>query len=82
MPLNLSKSQLRAAHYGEGVSIVSTARCDELRSVLDFSLTPGQETALQEILQDMSGTTAMLRLVQGDVGCGKTVVAALGGGGS
>jgi hypothetical protein len=63
---------------GEGVSIVSTARCDELRNVLDFSLTPGQETALEEILHDMAGTTAMLRLVQGDVGCGKTVVAALG----
>ena len=63
---------------GEGVSIVSTSMCDELRGVLDFSLTRGQETALEEILQDMSGTTPMLRLLQGDVGCGKTIVAALG----
>jgi len=63
---------------GEGVNIVSTARCDELRSVLDFSLTAGQEAALEEILHDMAGTGAMLRLLQGDVGCGKTVVAALG----
>ena len=62
---------------GEGVSIVSTALCDELRSVLDFSLTNGQETALEEILHDMAGDSAMLRLLQGDVGCGKTVVAAL-----
>ena len=60
------------------MSIVSTSMCDELRGVLDFSLTRGQETALEEILQDMSGTTPMLRLLQGDVGCGKTIVAALG----
>ena len=31
---------------GEGLSIVSTRLCDELRSVLDFSLTGGQEQAM------------------------------------
>ena len=36
---------------GEGVSIVDTSTCDELRGVLDFSLTRGQESALEEILQ-------------------------------
>jgi len=33
-------------------------------------LTRGQETALDEILQDMAGTKPMRRLLQGDVGCG------------
>ena len=62
---------------GEGVSVVSTALCDELRSVLDFSLTRGQTNAMEEIFHDMAGTKPMLRMLQGDVGCGKTIVAAL-----
>ncbi len=44
---------------------------------LDFSLTPSQETALAEIRTDMASGIRMLRLLQGDVGSGKTVVALL-----
>jgi len=44
---------------------------------LPFQLTPGQETAWQAIRADLNETKPMLRLIQGDVGCGKTVVAAL-----
>lgn len=44
---------------------------------LPFSLTPDQNTALEDVLKDMSSTRSMYRLVQGDVGCGKTIVAAL-----
>lgn len=42
---------------------------------LPFSLTKGQMDAVQEIINDLSGDTLMNRLVQGDVGSGKTVVA-------
>lgn len=61
----------------EGVCIVGTALTDELRSELPFALTRSQESSLEEILSDMAGPAPMLRLLQGDVGCGKTVVAAM-----
>ncbi|TKV69511.1 ATP-dependent DNA helicase RecG [Marinobacter panjinensis] len=45
--------------------------------LLPFSLTGAQRHVMSEIRQDLSQTVPMLRLVQGDVGSGKTVVAAL-----
>jgi ATP-dependent DNA helicase RecG len=44
---------------------------------LPFALTRAQLRAWQEIERDLTQPSPMLRLVQGDVGCGKTVVAAL-----
>ena len=44
---------------------------------LPFSLTGAQRQVMKEIRQDLSQPLPMLRLVQGDVGSGKTVVAAL-----
>ena len=45
------------------------------RQILPFSLTQGQEEVLKAIFTDMSQTQPMFRLLQGDVGSGKTVVA-------
>ena len=45
------------------------------RGVLPFTLTPHQERALREIDADLRRTVPMQRLLQGDVGSGKTVVA-------
>ncbi|MEX2648350.1 MAG: ATP-dependent DNA helicase RecG, partial [Alphaproteobacteria bacterium] len=47
------------------------------RAALPFALTLDQERALAEILADMARPARMHRLLQGDVGSGKTVVAAL-----
>ncbi len=44
---------------------------------LPFTLTNAQERAYDTIASDLNKTVAMLRLIQGDVGSGKTVVAAL-----
>ncbi len=45
------------------------------RSLLPFRLTPEQESAIAQIRQDLAKETPMQRLLQGDVGSGKTVVA-------
>ncbi|HEV3180602.1 MAG TPA: ATP-dependent DNA helicase RecG [Steroidobacteraceae bacterium] len=48
-----------------------------LRASLPFALTAAQARALAEAEGDLRGSVPMLRLLQGDVGCGKTVLAAL-----
>jgi ATP-dependent DNA helicase RecG len=48
---------------------------ERYRGVLPFSLTEHQERAITEIDLDLAQTTPMQRLLQGDVGSGKTVVA-------
>ncbi len=50
---------------------------ESARSVLPFKLTPGQRQALKEIVEDQQRPQPMNRLLQGDVGAGKTIVALL-----
>ena len=52
------------------------AAAQELQSVLPFRYTGAQARVLREMAEDLAAPRPMLRLVQGDVGSGKTVVAA------
>ncbi len=47
----------------------------EFRALLPFDLTNAQRRVIDEILADMARRSPMNRLLQGDVGCGKTIVA-------
>ncbi|MBX7258015.1 MAG: ATP-dependent DNA helicase RecG [Candidatus Hydrogenedentes bacterium] len=50
-------------------------RLGALRTSLPFALTGAQQRAVADILEDMASERPMVRLLQGDVGCGKTAVA-------
>jgi ATP-dependent DNA helicase RecG len=63
---------------GVGVSIPYVAEVARaFASSLPFRLTEGQRVAGHQVLTDMAGRGAMNRLLQGDVGSGKTVIAAM-----
>ncbi|MEX0381136.1 ATP-dependent DNA helicase RecG [Leuconostoc sp. MS02] len=61
---------------GEGINYDATA-IRNFEASLPFKLTPAQTKVVSEILQDQTRPRHMNRLLQGDVGSGKTVVAAL-----
>ncbi len=55
--------------------MVETAECVRFLERLPYKLTGAQNKVIGEILADMTGDAVMSRLVQGDVGSGKTIVA-------
>jgi ATP-dependent DNA helicase RecG len=72
--LALRRRQNAAVRKPHVVAVDDTVR-SRARAVLPFKLTDGQRTALRDIVADMQRPWPMQRLLQGDVGSGKTVVA-------
>ena len=60
-----------------GIEFKENEKLNDIIESLPFKLTKAQNRALSEIAQDMTSSKVMNRLVQGDVGSGKTVVALL-----
>lgn len=51
--------------------------CRKLESELPYALTGAQKRTLEEVYDDLTGGSVMNRLIQGDVGSGKTIIAVL-----
>lgn len=76
--IQTAKQQLRKELDQEQSYIIADAKAhaEEFTQRLPFSLTQGQQSALDAILTDIATPHAMSRLLEGDVGSGKTAVAA------
>ena len=74
--LALRRRSLRGARKGIAFAIDERAR-ETVKRVLPFPLTGAQKRVLREIADDMRSPHSMNRLVQGDVGSGKTMIALL-----
>ena len=75
LSIGLSFLKFRRDSVTQG-SVISLRPMEEFLSLLPFALTPAQLRVMKEIGHDLSSGRPMNRLVQGDVGSGKTVVAA------
>ena len=76
MQLQVLKMESKDASNGLSIDW-QKALLQEKKKQLPFSLTEAQEHSLSEILSDLKSPAHMNRLLQGDVGSGKTVVAGL-----
>ena len=76
LQLALAMKRSQQQKLSNAPSLESTAKIDaRIRRLFPFELTAGQQRAIEEIAADVARTEPMNRLLQGDVGSGKTVVA-------
>ncbi len=72
--VQMKRVQLRAMHTSPALAI--TPEIDSrIRARFPYTLTKGQESVIADLSRDLASATPTNRLVQGDVGSGKTVVA-------
>lgn len=78
LQLGLLKRRLAQQQQYTSATLAPTGHLiEQFYQVLPFALTQAQQRVVNEILQDLQRSTPMNRLVQGDVGSGKTVVAVI-----
>tara|TARA_B110000977_G_scaffold18890_1_gene22790 strand:- start:4201 stop:6306 length:2106 start_codon:yes stop_codon:yes gene_type:complete len=76
--LSLLRLRQKIQHQAAPALLPNQAAADRFLAQLPFTLTGAQQRVVNDISADISQPIPMLRLIQGDVGSGKTVVAALG----
>ena len=74
LALALQRGERTKEAKGACIEITDRVRA-RIRSILPFKLTTAQERVINRIFDDMQGDAPMNRLLQGDVGSGKTIVA-------
>ncbi len=74
--LRLGLTGLKNRNRGKNSKIISPPSFEEIFNIFPFELTGAQKNVIKECVEDMSGEHPMNRLIQGDVGSGKTAVAA------
>lgn len=77
MRLALMRQQYKQSVTGLSLHYQPDGYAAQLKALLPFSLTGAQQRVLAEIAQDIASPEPMYRMLQGDVGSGKTVVAIL-----
>ena len=73
--LSLLKTKKARKGKKTNVFILNNTLSDQLLNSIDFNLTNAQSRCIKEINDDLASSEPMLRLLQGDVGSGKTIVA-------
>ena len=75
--LNSRLQEDKSVSYPNNFKISHHSQTDDFRNSLQFALTGDQDKVLNDILSDIQGEYVTQRLIQGDVGSGKTIVAFL-----
>lgn len=77
MQLGLLRFKEKGQEERKGISFDKDEKMDELLATFPYTLTGAQQRVWKEIDKDMKSEKSMNRLVQGDVGSGKTVIATM-----
>lgn len=71
----LQRRQEQKQVHNSAIFVPNGKLIEQFNQILPFNLTNAQQRVINEILEDLNSVTPMNRLVQGDVGAGKTIVA-------